>query len=231
MLGLTVRRRKIRRILAQERCHRPPGSRPSRCPESRAPAKGRPGSSCAAPTAAGLEVKRIRSPSPTAARSRTFTRATSTAPIPVWIVRAGPWPCRTRRSRPSASLKSFIAAETHRLPSRNARTPVTYFTGCKKLYRSTFGQGGVPVFWPNAAPSPDCVCIGWMNADPRWPDLLRSAQSASRAAPSTQRPACISHPPRSPGSQDQPVIVPCRSSLSRNSIVSIRSSLRSRCTS
>jgi hypothetical protein len=37
------------------------------------------------------EVKRIRSPSLAAARSRIFTSATSTAPILVWIVRTGPW--------------------------------------------------------------------------------------------------------------------------------------------
>jgi hypothetical protein len=29
---------------------------------------------------------------------------------PVWIVRAEPWPCRIRRSRPSGSFRPFIAA-------------------------------------------------------------------------------------------------------------------------
>jgi hypothetical protein len=37
-------------------------------------------------------------------------RWTSTGPIPVWIMRSGPWPCRTSRSRPSASFRSLLAA-------------------------------------------------------------------------------------------------------------------------
>ncbi|MGY3197240.1 hypothetical protein ACVIWU_006606 [Bradyrhizobium sp. USDA 4509] len=36
------------------------------------------------------ELNRIRSPSLDAPRSRTFARATSTGPMPVWIIRAGP---------------------------------------------------------------------------------------------------------------------------------------------
>ena len=47
-----------------------------------------------------------------------FTRATSTAPIPVWIVRTGPWPCRTggRGHRKLHALSS--RREMPRLPSR-----------------------------------------------------------------------------------------------------------------
>ena len=56
------------------------------------------------------EVKRIRSSALTSPRSRSFTRRTSTGPIPVWITRSGPCPCRTRRSRPSGSCTSFHTA-------------------------------------------------------------------------------------------------------------------------
>jgi hypothetical protein len=40
------------------------------------------------------------------ARSRTFWRCTAIGPIPVWIVRFGPAPCRTTRWRPSGSSSS-----------------------------------------------------------------------------------------------------------------------------
>ena len=56
------------------------------------------------------EVNRTRSPVPAGVRSRTFTRCTPTGPIPVWTVRAGPWPCRTNRARPSSSCRSAINA-------------------------------------------------------------------------------------------------------------------------
>lgn len=36
-------------------------------------------------------------------RSRSLARRTGTGPIPVWIVRSGPWPCRTTRARSLAS--------------------------------------------------------------------------------------------------------------------------------
>ncbi len=52
----------------------------------------------------------MRSPSRPAPRSRSFTRRTATAPIPVCTWRSGPWPCRTRRSRPSGSCTPFIVA-------------------------------------------------------------------------------------------------------------------------
>ena len=56
------------------------------------------------------ELNRIRSAAGPGSRSRTLTRWTSTGPIPVWIRRSGPWPWRTKRSRPSASFRSFFDA-------------------------------------------------------------------------------------------------------------------------
>src|SRR6185312_3775433 len=76
------------------------------------------------------EVKRMRSPFSPESRSRSLTRRTSTGPIPVWITRSGPWPCRTMRSRPSARRASCIevrkasasastaCANSRRAPSR-----------------------------------------------------------------------------------------------------------------
>ena len=60
-----------------------------------------PGSACAGPTAARMaEVKRMRPPA-TAPRSRSLTRRTPTAPIPVWIARVRPSARRrTTRSAP-----------------------------------------------------------------------------------------------------------------------------------
>src|SRR5438132_13090564 len=56
------------------------------------------------------EVKRMRSPTSPAPRSRSLTRCTSTGPIPVSTTRSGAWPCRTTRSRPSGSCMPFIRA-------------------------------------------------------------------------------------------------------------------------
>src|SRR5215218_1237000 len=57
------------------------------------------------------EVKRMRSPpSAPAPRPRSLARRAATGPIPVWTTRSGPWPCRTRRSRPSGSRTPFISA-------------------------------------------------------------------------------------------------------------------------
>jgi hypothetical protein len=59
-----------------------------------------------------VEVKRTRSaPASLAApRWRSFIRSTGTGPIPVYIRRSGPCPCRTMRSRPSARRRPFISA-------------------------------------------------------------------------------------------------------------------------
>src|SRR5207245_775013 len=56
------------------------------------------------------EVKRMRSPTSPAPRSRSLTRCTSTGPIPVSTTRPGAWPRRTTRSRPSGSCMPFIRA-------------------------------------------------------------------------------------------------------------------------
>ena len=56
------------------------------------------------------DVKRIRSPVSPAPRSRNLTRCTAIGPMPVWTWRSGPWPCRTKRSRPSGIRTPFIAA-------------------------------------------------------------------------------------------------------------------------
>src|SRR5271154_2223944 len=56
------------------------------------------------------EVKRMRSPTLSAPRSRSLTRCTATGPIPVSTTRSGAWPCRTTRSRPSGSCTPFIRA-------------------------------------------------------------------------------------------------------------------------
>ena len=55
-------------------------------------------------------VKRMRSPTAPAPRSRSLTRCTLTGPIPVSTERSGAWPCRTTRSRPSGSCTPFIRA-------------------------------------------------------------------------------------------------------------------------
>ena len=54
------------------------------------------------------EVKRTRSPPSPPFRSRSLARRTATGPIPVWIIRSGAYPCRTRRSRSSGSRASRI---------------------------------------------------------------------------------------------------------------------------
>ena len=49
-----------------------------------------------------FELKRIfLSAGTPVARSRTFRRCTGIGPMPVWIIRSGPLPCRTTRRRPS----------------------------------------------------------------------------------------------------------------------------------
>jgi hypothetical protein len=52
-----------------------------------------------------MEQKRTRSAASVAPRSRMRTRETGTGPMPVWTSRSGPWPCRTRRARPSGSRR------------------------------------------------------------------------------------------------------------------------------
>ena len=42
------------------------------------------------------EVNRTRSSASPVARARISARWTGTAPIPVWMLRSGPWPCRTK---------------------------------------------------------------------------------------------------------------------------------------
>jgi hypothetical protein len=79
-----------RRVFAQKQPSTPLESHPPRCPADGVSAKVRLRSLSAVPTAAGSPSQRIRSSSLVAARSRVFTRATSTAPIPVWIARAEP---------------------------------------------------------------------------------------------------------------------------------------------
>ena len=66
------------------------------------------------------DEKRTRSSSLAAPRSRIFTRDTATGPMPVWIIRSGPCPCRTRRSRPSGSLRSCIRAKNASASSSTA---------------------------------------------------------------------------------------------------------------
>ncbi len=56
------------------------------------------------------EVKRMRSPSSDAPRSRAFGFCTLTGPIPVWIVRTGSCPWRTTRWRPSGRTRSAFKA-------------------------------------------------------------------------------------------------------------------------
>src|SRR3954454_18764536 len=66
------------------------------------------------------DEKRTRSSSLAVPRSRIFTRDTATGPMPVWIIRSGPCPCRTRRSRPSGSLRSCIRAKNTSASSSTA---------------------------------------------------------------------------------------------------------------
>ena len=109
-----------------------------------------------------FDVKRIfLDGSGVASRSRTLGRWTSRAPMPVWICRSGPNPCRTIRWRPSsscslaklatnASASAFSAyASIRRAPSRassvkgsaivsdwrNGRMLVSFFIGVLLLVR------------------------------------------------------------------------------------------------
>lgn len=53
----------------------------------------------------------MRASTSPAPRSRILARCAGTAPIQVWMLRSGPWPCRANRARPSSSFQSVISAK------------------------------------------------------------------------------------------------------------------------
>lgn len=61
------------------------------------------------------------------ARSRTFRRRTGIGPIPVWISRSGPAPCRTTRWRPSGSNSS---------PNRATKLAASAFSAAISIRRA-----------------------------------------------------------------------------------------------
>jgi len=75
-----------------------------------------------------LELNRIfASAGTSAARSRTFCRCTGIGPIPVWIVRSGPAPCRTTRCRPSGNNSS---------PNRATKLAASAFSAAISMRRA-----------------------------------------------------------------------------------------------
>jgi hypothetical protein len=113
------RRRRIRRVLAQQgrqRLLKSPVEMPRKWSAGNGVSKPQSQNGRAKPNSLAITGH------PTVSNLRPRT---STGPIPVWIVRAGP--CRMTRARPSASFKSFIVA-------RNVSTSIS--TACARSCRA-----------------------------------------------------------------------------------------------
>ncbi|MGY4447363.1 hypothetical protein ACVWZR_002023 [Bradyrhizobium sp. i1.3.1] len=124
--------------LAQECRQLPLGSRPSRCLAGRAPAKVRPSSSCAVPT---RQDRRGEANPVAIAGHRAIPNLYPghfDGADPVWIVRTGPWPNRTRRSRLSGTFKPFIAV-------RNASASISTAcaSSCRAPHPKIFASGSM----------------------------------------------------------------------------------------
>lgn len=83
-----------------------------------------------------VEVNRIRSAGSVAPRSRMRTCVTGTAPMPVWIVPARPWPCCTSRARPSAAAANPASRPKRPRPTSRQPGEQAACTGAQHL-----GQG------------------------------------------------------------------------------------------
>ena len=108
--------RRVRRVRARTPVGRPRGSSTGKSASRLRDRRARRGRTAG--------PQRARSPPPVpAARSRTFGRRTSSAPLPAWIVRSGPGPCRTARRRPSGGRPPSCRSSSCR--SRPASTSVS----------------------------------------------------------------------------------------------------------